>query len=50
MIKNKLVIFDYDGVIADSLSLWINAFADAGVINSIPYRLPKKEISRLDHI
>ncbi len=50
MIKNKLVIFDYDGVIADSLSLWINAFADAGVINNIPYRLTKKEISRLEHI
>ncbi|MCP5513995.1 MAG: HAD family hydrolase [Spirochaetales bacterium] len=50
MIKNKLVIFDYDGVIADSLSLWINAFADAGDMNSISYRLSKKEISRLEHI
>lgn len=50
MIKNKLVIFDYDGVIADSLSLWINAFADAGAANDISYRLSKREISRLEHI
>ncbi|MDX9800496.1 MAG: HAD family hydrolase [Spirochaetia bacterium] len=50
MIKNKLVIFDYDGVIADSLRLWINAFEAAGVANSISFRLSRKEISRLEHI
>ena len=50
MITNKLVIFDYDGVIADSLGVWIEAFDIAGRKNSIPYRLDAEKISMLEHI
>ncbi len=50
MTKNKLIIFDYDGVIADSLCLWINAFEEGGIINNIEYRLDENILAKLDYI
>jgi len=50
MIKNKLIVFDYDGVIADSLPLWINAFEKGGIMNNIPIRLDKNIFDRIDYI
>ena len=50
MIKNKLIVFDYDGVIADSLPLWMNAFETGGIMNDIPYRLDKNKLDRIDYI
>ncbi len=50
MITDKLVIFDYDGVIADSLVLWSRAFDIAGRINNISYRLDDESIRNLEHI
>ena len=50
MIKNKLIIFDYDGVIADSLCLWVNAFETGGIMNNIPYRLDENTLNALDYI
>ena len=50
MVRNKLVIFDYDGVIADSLGLWIKAFDIAGKSCNISYRLDNDAIGMLEHI
>ncbi|MCL2705805.1 MAG: HAD hydrolase-like protein [Spirochaetaceae bacterium] len=50
MIKNKLIVFDYDGVIADSLPLWISAFEKGGIMNNIPLRLDKNILDRIDYI
>ena len=50
MVKNKLLIFDYDGVIADSLELWMKAFDIAGKSCNISYRLDNDAIEMIEHI
>lgn len=50
MITNKLIIFDYDGVLADSYTVWENAFIVCGEKHCIPYKLDRKAVDALHHI
>lgn len=50
MVTNKLIIFDYDGVLADSYTVWENAFITCGEKHCISYKLDRKAVDALHHI
>ena len=46
----QLFIFDYDGVIADSLDTWIDVLGRIGSKHMHNYRLTKENVNQLEHI
>ena len=46
----QLYIFDYDGVIADSLDSWITVLDDKGKKFGHNYRMTRENINDLEHV